>query len=425
MLALSKNTIFRLTCTLCACLLSLTVAGAQGRSTAAGNCTLTPDQVLGQAFSGTAGAEGETGEAGLTPEGEDIAADGLDTSPEWIVKTLLYAEPGREQVAILVIDDFSSDGTGDLPVSHGWLVWQVFQQLIGQLAPETAELITLQQVNIADDAGYRSDLILPQLQAALEDFTARGISRFVLNMSFVFIPCADRELDFDFDDFTDARQDDARLSLVEHIGGDPDYVRSILKDARVGYIDENGLTRLDQESPRGSQSLQSRSNRSDVSEIPPTPTRNVPDFRDKDLSVLRLFNNTALQSDPLRDYLRGIRDAIVIPVASSGNFKQRQPFYPARWPEVISVSANEGDDLRFWLHSNNGDVSVPGAWFLFEDGQYRAGTSFAAPVVSLLIALDLTQSEPTCGNRGNAPMLARGSYDNALLADAVSQYCGR
>jgi hypothetical protein len=141
--------------------------------------------------------------------------------------------------------------------------------------------------------------------------------------------------------------------------------------------------------------------------------------------VLQLFNNTRLQSDPLREYLRGLRDVIVVPVASSGNFKQRQPFYPARWPEVISVSANEGNDLRFWLHSNNGDISVPGAWFLFDDGQYRAGTSFAAPVASMLIAVDLTQTDPTCEIRGNAPMLARGSYDNELFAEAANQYCGR
>ncbi|MBK9123640.1 MAG: S8/S53 family peptidase [Chloroflexi bacterium] len=423
MLAPSKRTLFCLMCTLCACFFSLTVAGAQGRSTSAGNCTLTPDQVLGQAFSGTAGAEGETSEAGFTPEGEDIVAEGLDASPEWIIETLQYAEPGAEQVAILVIDDFSSDGTGDLPASHGWLVWEVFQQLVGQLVPDSAGLITLQQVNIADEAGYRSDLILPELRTAIDDLSARGIGRFVLNMSFIFIPCADREMGFDFADFADARQGNTRLSLVEHVGGDPDYVRSILKDARVGYIDETGLTSLEQESPRGSQSLQSRSNRPEGSEIPPTPARDVPAFRSRDLSVLRLFNNTALQADPLRDYLRDFRDVIVVPVASSGNFKQRQPFYPARWPEVVSVSANEGEDLRFWLHSNNGDISVPGAWFHFEDGQYRAGTSFAAPVVSLLIALDLTQTEPACRSRGNTPVLARGSFDNALLADAVRQYC--
>ena len=160
-------------------------------------------------------------------------------------------------------------------------------------------------------------------------------------------------------------------------------------------------------------------------EIPPTPAGDAPELRGQDLRVLRLFNNPRLQADPLRDFLRDSRrnDLIIIPVASAGNFKQRQPFYPARWPEVISVSANEGDNLRFWLHSNNGDVSAPGAWFRFEDGQYHAGTSFAAPVVSMVIALDLTQLEPICGIRGNRPVLAHGSYDNQLLGEAVGQYC--
>ncbi len=87
------------------------------------------------------------------------------------------------------------------------------------------------------------------------------------------------------------------------------------------------------------------------------------------------------------------------------------------------MSANEGDNLRFWPHSNDGDISVPGAWFLFDDGKYRAGTSFAAPVVSMLIALDLTQTTPQCKIRGNTPVLAHGAYDNQLLADAVAQFC--
>jgi hypothetical protein len=87
------------------------------------------------------------------------------------------------------------------------------------------------------------------------------------------------------------------------------------------------------------------------------------------------------------------------------------------------VSANEGDNQRFWLQSNNGAISVPGAWFLFDDGEYRAGTSFAAPVFSMLIAIDLTQPAPQCALRGGKPILARGNYDNALIGDAVQQFC--
>lgn len=427
MSALFKKIIFGLIVLTCASLLSFTLVSAQGRRAAEANCALTPDQILGQAYSGTAGAAGETDDNGLTPEGEDIEAEGLAVDSQWILDNLAYASPGSEAVAILIVDDFSSDGTGDMPASHGWLVWQVFQQLYELLPVAAASQITLQQVNIADEAGYRSDLILPEIQSAIEELSARGVERFVLNMSFVFVPCADDSIQFNFADFIEARRNNPARSLVEHLGGNPRNVQAILKDSRIGYIDETGLTDTEGAAPR-SEALPSAPGQTlagEVLPVPPTPSGAKPEFRAQDLRVLRLFNSTKLESDPLRDFLRQSRDLTIIPVASSGNFKQRRPFYPARWPEVISVSANEGNDLRFWLHSNNGDVSVPGAWFSFDDDQYRAGTSFAAPVVSMLIAIDLTQVEPTCQIRGNAPMLSRGAYDNELLLEAVGQYCGK
>jgi hypothetical protein len=394
-------------------------AYAQGRNSQANNCAATPDQILGQAYSRTAGAAGETDEAGLTPEGEDIAAGGLAADARWIVENLQFGVPGSESVAILVVDDFSSNGTGETPASHGWLVFDLLERLHAVLPQETADLITLQQVDIAGEQGYQSDLILPAIQSAIAELSAQGINRFVLNMSFVFIPCRDAELGFNFTDFLTARQNNPARSLVEQLGGDPQYVRSLLNDARVGYIDETGLGSTDQATPRGSQAL---ARAGGARQIPPTPSGATPQFRSQDLQVLRLFNRATLQADPLRDYLRQSSN-LIISVASAGNFKQRQPFYPARWPEVISVSANEGNDLRLWLHSNNGDVSVPGAWFLFEDDAYRAGTSFAAPVVSLLISVDLTQTNPTCAIRGNRPVLSHGAYDNELILDAVSQFC--
>lgn len=427
MSTLFKRTFFCFTCLTCVFMMSFSFVSAQRRGVTAANCALTPELILGQAYSGTAGAVGETGNNGLTPEGEAIEAGGLSANAQWIMDTLIYANPGLESVAVLIVDDFSSDGTGEVPASHGWLVWQVFQQLYELLSQEVANQITLQRVNIADEAGYRSDLILPEIQSVIEELSAQGINRYVLNMSFVFIPCADEGLRFNFTDFVQARRNNPERSLIEHLGGNPQNVQAMLQDSRIGYIEETGLTDIEQEAPR-SRALPSAPGQARPGEVlaaPPTPSRARPDFRAQDLRVLSLFENPNMVSDPLRDFLRQSNDLIVVPVASSGNFKQREPFYPARWPEVISVSANEGNDLRFWLHSNNADVSVPGAWFNFDDDQYRAGTSFAAPVVSMLIAVDLTQSDPTCQIRGNAPVLARGAYDNELLADAVGQYCGK
>jgi hypothetical protein len=130
-----------------------------------------------------------------------------------------------------------------------------------------------------------------------------------------------------------------------------------------------------------------------------------------------------LENDPLRQFLRQQTSYTIIPVAAAGNFKWKNPFFPARWGEVLSVSAMEGEDVARWSHSNNGDVSVPGAWYLFDDENYRAGTSLAAPAVSMMVAVDLTQDTPICGLRGSAPELTRGRYENRLLLDAVSRNC--
>jgi hypothetical protein len=205
MLSQVKRHIVVLICFAVLCL-NFTQVYAQGSNLEAINCAVTPDQILGQAYSRTSGAAGETDEGGLTPEGEDIVATGLAANVEWIAQNLLFATAGTEPVAILVVDDFSSDGTGDAPASHGWLVWEVFEQLQTFFPPEAGGIITFQQVNIADEGGYRSDLILPAIQSAIDEQRGQGISRFVLNLSFAFIPCEDSDTGFSFSEFVDARR---------------------------------------------------------------------------------------------------------------------------------------------------------------------------------------------------------------------------
>ena len=404
---------------------NLSSLAAQGQSQR--NCAITPDQIIGQAFTSTAGAAGGTGAGGLTPDGEDIEAEGLAASIEWILANLAYRSTGDQQVAIIVLDDFSADGNDGSPISHGWLVMQVLEQLQQALPQDLGSLVRLYPVNIADEAGYQSELILPELMTAVDVLSAEGFHRFVVNMSFVFIPCQDDELAFDYSSFQATRRNDPTQSIIDYLGDDEQYVRMVLDDSRISYIDETGFANTDATQLRGSQSLpQGQPGSAGAQRIAPTPNAQPRAFQSNDLRVLRLFNRQSLQADPIRDYLRSTpRDRIVVPVASAGNFKQRQPFYPARWPEVISVSANEGNDLRFWLPSNNGEISVPGAWFLFDDGEYQAGTSFAAPVVSMLVALDLTQREPSCPVRGNQPVLAHGAFSNDLLSDVVQQRCRR
>jgi Subtilase family len=361
------------------------------------NCTATPDQVLGQAFRGGAGVVGEIAEEGLTPEGLNIEDEGLAVDAAWLVDNLMYSSGGTNPVAIIVIDDFSTEPDAEA-VSHGWLVWEVLNDLLAELPPEVASQIALSQINIAGENGYRSDLVVTALQTRMGELSASsGITRFVLNMSFVIVPCQDQNLNFNFFDFLAEHENDPGKSIVGELTNDPAYLQDILENTSVEYIEET--------------KFQMRGN------------AGQPAYIQEKLLIFRLFENTKLQSDPLRQFLRQQRQYTIIPVAASGNFKWKRPFYPARWSEVLSVSASEGEDIARWSHSNNGDVTVPGAWYLFDDGVYRAGTSLAAPVVSMMTAVDLTQATPKCGIRGNAPEAAKGRFQNRPLLTAVNSDC--
>jgi hypothetical protein len=388
------------------------------------NCPITSDQILGQAFGSTAGAEGETGANGQTPDGEDIESNDLAMDAGWIAENLVYSASGSELVGILIMDDFSSDPDAE-ELSHGWLVYEVFEALLDHLPADAAAAITLTRINIADQDGFSSDLIVPRLQQTLDELAQQNIERFVLNMSFVFIPCEDPELNFDFNEFRDLRRQQPAVSLIQQVGSNRDYVLSLLNDARVAYIGRDRLSTDVEERLAPQAEARSQLER-------PTPPRGrptappgrgpTPSFQERELGFLRLFDNLQLEEDPLRDFLNET-SYFIVPVAAAGNFKQEEPFYPARWPEVISVSADEGNDVRFWLNSNNGEVTVPGAWNLFGDDVYRAGTSFAAPVLSTLLALDLTQPSPICDVVAGSPALAHDTFDNVLLPEAVEDFC--
>jgi subtilase family serine protease len=70
-------------------------------------------------------------------------------------------------------------------------------------------------------------------------------------------------------------------------------------------------------------------------------------------------------------------------------------------------------------------VSAAGAYFLFPDDVYRGGTSFAAPLVSLMIAVDLTNQTPLCAvqSNGRIELLNPGRYENTALTQAATGRC--
>ena len=365
------------------------------------NCAVSPDQLLGQANSGFAGAA-NSGFAGAGDE--TIEEAGLVIDVESLTSAWDTSTAGMEDVAILIVDDFSGDEPTEADdwqtAAHGWLVLDVLRQLRDELPTAVAERVTLVQIDVADDTAFRSDLMREELEMVVDQLRQdEGIERFVVNMSFVFVACADGE--FNFQRFLDRHEDDPDYSVIEAAGGDLDYFETVLDDESVTAMDQRDFE-VDDENDRGG----------------------PPAFVVEQLAILELFEEPQIQSDTLRDYFRARHEETIIPVPASGNFKWKRPFFPARWAEVISVSAVMGETSDMWRQSNRGEISTSGAWFRFGDDYYSAGTSFAAPVASMRLAVDQTQTEPTCTMRGNAPQLAsNGRYNDVELDEAISDRC--
>lgn len=136
----------------------------------------------------------------------------------------------------------------------------------------------------------------------------------------------------------------------------------------------------------------------------------------------------------------------IVHVGASGNYGNDYSLYPAAWPNVVSVGSLDVAGRGFASgrsdYSNAAGVLAPGGLFLLSDSRGQttvyAGTSFAAPVVSLFLALDQMKQSPRCaagslsGSSATAPALALADEAQLpLLAaftrsgtNAVAAACG-
>ena len=382
---------------------SFAVAHAQEDDLSAINCAVLPEQILGQAHTGYAGAA-HTGYAGAL--GDEIRDNNQEITSAAVISNLQYAQAGSERVAIIIVDDFSSENPATSldwgNASHGWLVQNVFDRLIAELPASTADLIRFETLDLAGSVEFRSDLLAEDLELLINDLnTNEGLTRFVVNMSFVFVACD--EGGFNHAAWRQRRESNPNLSLIEETGGDVEYVEQVLSDQSVERVSESGF---DTDNNGGGQG-------------------GPPEFVQQKLLFLNLFEISRMNSDPLRKFFMQNSSHTIVPIAAAGNFKWKRPFFPAQWPEVLSVSATQGESEDLWLLSNNGEISAPGAYFLFDDDVYRAGTSFAAPVVSMITAIDLTNTSPTCdiANNGRPELGKNGQWKDLPLLAAVNERC--
>jgi subtilisin family serine protease len=114
---------------------------------------------------------------------------------------------------------------------------------------------------------------------------------------------------------------------------------------------------------------------------------------DNGARVINLSLGNYAESEFLHDAVRYAYDHDVVLVAATGNDNTDQPGYPAAYPEVLGVSATDGN-LRLADFSNYGDyvdVVAPGVSIAstYPGSQYAAlsGTSMASPHAAALAAL--------------------------------------
>lgn len=117
----------------------------------------------------------------------------------------------------------------------------------------------------------------------------------------------------------------------------------------------------------------------------------------KDMQVVNMSLGTSSDVLSFREAVQRVNRAGIVQVAAAGN-TGGSVIYPAAYPEVIAVSATDNtDNLASW--SSRGpeiDLSAPGVsiYSTYKGQTYKtlSGTSMAAPHVTGVVALVLTQA---------------------------------
>ena len=419
-----------------------------------GNCPVDEIEIPGE----KARVAGSVGGFALAPNPVDGSGASIPPSDPLEVGRGMFATAAStptEPAAIIIVDDFN--GNSDQPgvyfldqqdgptlgglmsgateadvtaledagqYSHGALVFNHTLALLsaGDPSPEradfpvtlpaedteisvTAFVFTKPNVIVAalDTQDFNTAIIGGRLQATIQTLAQRQIRRFAVNLSFGLVPCS---VLADIQAGTEKRPD---LTFEEY---------------RDEVLDANGL--------------------------------DANQFRDDLVNVLTTPVN--IDSDPLlavaetnSEKLAGAADITYL--AASGNYALPYSLYPGYWSEFVSTGAynlasTSTPPVRDSDYSNTGEVLTPGGYYTLtaydpNTGAFRtypkisiAGTSFAAPVMSVFTALDFTGAAPRCTRTPPSvtsplaffktdptPTALPASGLNIALEDAVGTYC--
>ncbi|MFC6592062.1 hypothetical protein ACFP81_08655 [Deinococcus lacus] len=364
---------------------------------------------------------GQAWHTDLTGGGVSLSAEGLDARPPSFEGLYGFApsklDNRRTDSELLVVDRFtpapmpvlSGGGSETLNVSHGALVEAHLRALLESAGfalkrtqPLTygrgARTVTLTRLDLAEVYATKSLLSGSQTPSdALATALATRLSAeskairprdLVLNMSFALVPCQAMTV------YRQTRDTWARATTPQRYNFNT-FLTDVARASRMSAADvQRELTRVPEDEPLR--------------------------------RVLRQY----------AEERRG-RGASLIAVASSGNFGLNYPTAPGSFPDVISAGLHtwQGKEARdgggaIWPDA--ADVNVAGEWFQLSGDQLRRfctdggtcltpdiltgperyttfayrGTSFAAPTVSLFLALQQSPANRCFGTGGTgyAPM---------------------
>lgn len=297
---------------------------------------------------------------------------------------------GDEDVCVISAEEqgFAVRGFSDDDTigAHGDIVIAEIEESLTELGanPDDFEIV---QVQLSQDAQELAD----DLEAAIDDSTSQYN---VVNLSMGLIPC----------EFVEAMQAFGGEFLEANEAKDLNRYRGIFQRAVVFY---------------------------DNQVFPATSTA----FQEAD------------DLHPLQSVLAA-NNSNTIAIASAGNFGLDQPFWPAAWGQVVSVSASSGQGFEApmaWVEqgsdrdmpllsvqgqgnntdriSNYGEVMIPGEYEVTSNGGTVMGTSFAAPRLTALVAVYLANEGSFCTNDDGFFALATSDFDNRTLGEAVNESC--
>ena len=296
--------------------------------------------------------------------------------------TLAGLQGGKtdEELAALEVEVAALETNGQY--SHGALVFNHTLALLGAydpnpersgvrvFVPEEDTVISLPTfiftklgvtVVALDTQDFNTEVIAPRLQATIRTLAQQSIGRFAVNFSFGLVPCSVLADIDDVNDIKASRQPDLTFEA---------YQQEVLT----------------------ANSLDAAKFRDDLANILTTPVGTDPLL-------------TGAETDP-----EGLGEVEISYLAASGNYRLPYSLFPGYWSEFVAVSASSatGAQVKDADYSNTGEVLMMGGYYTLTAYDPRtgafteypnisiAGTSFAAPALSVFTALDFTGATPRC-----------------------------